>query len=125
MREWKGELVLITHDRAFMDGVVTHVMGIHRNGIRKIAGSTHKLYQQILQEEEVYEKTRVNDERKRKDLEQFINRFRAQATRARAVQSRIKAQSKDKWQGKARSSQGARFPVPCRAHEREVAHGGA
>jgi len=90
LREWKGQLILITHDRAFMDSVVTHVMGIHRKGIRKIAGSTHKLYSQILQEEEVYEKTRLNDERKRREIEQFINRFRAQATRARAVQSKIR-----------------------------------
>ncbi len=96
LRQWKHELILITHDRAFMDSVATHVMAIHRQGIRKVEGSTHKLYQQILQEEEVYEKTRVNDERKRRDLEQFINRFRAQATRARAVQSRIKALEKKK-----------------------------
>jgi ATP-binding cassette subfamily F protein 3 len=90
LRGWKAELILITHDRAFMDGVTTHVMAIHRKGIRKIAGSTQKLYRQILQEEEVYEKTRINDERKRKELEQFINRFRAQATRAGSVQSKIK-----------------------------------
>ncbi len=88
---WRGELILITHDRDFMDGVSTHTMGIHRNKIRKIAGSTHKLYQQILMEEEVHEQTRINEEKRRKDVEQFINRFRAQATRARAVQSRIKA----------------------------------
>jgi ATP-binding cassette, subfamily F, member 3 len=94
LTQWKTELILITHDRAFMDSVVTHVIGIHRQGIRKIAGSTHKLYQQILQEEEVYEKTRLNDEKKRKDLEQFINRFRAQATRAKAVQSRIRSLEK-------------------------------
>jgi ATP-binding cassette, subfamily F, member 3 len=94
LTQWKGELVLITHDRAFMDTVVTHVIGIHRQGVRKIAGSTHKLYQQILQEEEIYEKTRLNDEKKRKDLEQFINRFRAQATRAKAVQSRIRTLEK-------------------------------
>ncbi len=42
-------------------------------------------------EEEVYEQTRINDEKRRKEVEQFINRFRAQATRARAVQSKIKA----------------------------------
>ncbi len=90
LREWKGELILITHDREFMDSVTTHTMGIHRNKIRKIPGSTHKLYQQILAEEEVYEKTRLNEEKKRRDIEQFINRFRAQATRARAVQSKIK-----------------------------------
>ncbi len=91
---WKRELILITHDRAFMDSVTTHTMAIHRFAFRKMEGSTHKLYQQILQEEEVYEQTRVNEEKKRKEIEQFVNRFRAQATRARAVQSRIKALEK-------------------------------
>ena len=94
LKSWRGELILITHDRDFMDGVTTHTMGIHRNKIRKIAGPTHKLYQQILMEEEVYEQTRINEEKRRKEVEQFINRFRAQATRARAVQSKIKALQK-------------------------------
>ncbi len=90
LRAWKNEIILVTHDRAFMDKVATHTMGIHRKKIRKVAGSTEKLYQQIIHEEEIYEKTRINDERKRKEIEQFINRFRAQATRAKAVQSRIR-----------------------------------
>ncbi len=94
LREWKSELILITHDRAFMDGVTTHTMGIHRGSIRKVPGPTSKLYEQIMIEEEVYEKTRVHEERRRKELEEFINRFRAQATRARAVQSRIRALQK-------------------------------
>ena len=94
LKGWKGELILITHDREFMDSVTTHTMGIHRNKMRKIAGPTHKLYQQILMEEEVYEQTRMNEDKKRKETEQFINRFRAQATRARAVQSKIKALQK-------------------------------
>ena len=97
LREWKGELILITHDREFMDGVTTHTMGIHRQKIRKIAGPTHKLYGQILMEEEVYEQTRINEEKKRKEVEQFINRFRAQANRASLVQSKIKSlQRKDR-----------------------------
>ena len=91
LRSWKGELILITHDRDFMDGVTTHTMGIHRSKIRKIQGPTQKLSQQILMEEEVYEQTRLNEEKRRREVEQFINRFRAQATRARAVQSKIKA----------------------------------
>jgi len=94
LRDWKNELILITHDRDFMDSVTTHTMGIHRTKIRKIAGPTHKLYDQILQDEEVYEQTRINEEKKRKEAEGFINRFRAQANRARAVQSRIKALEK-------------------------------
>jgi ATP-binding cassette subfamily F protein 3 len=94
LQGWKGELILITHDREFMDSVTTHTMGIHRCRIKKVAGTTEKLYDQILLEEEVYEKTRMNDEKKRKETEQFINRFRAQANKARAVQSRIKALQK-------------------------------
>ncbi|MDX1765184.1 MAG: ABC-F family ATP-binding cassette domain-containing protein, partial [bacterium] len=91
LQNWKEELILITHDRDFMDQVTTHTLGIHRCQVRKIAGPTWKLYVQLALEEEVHEKTRVRDEKKRKEAEQFINRFRAQATRARAVQSRIKA----------------------------------
>jgi ATP-binding cassette subfamily F protein 3 len=91
LRAWKGELVLITHDRDFMDSVTTHTMIVHRCKLRKIQGPTQKLFDQILLEEEVHEKTRINDEKKRKDVEQFINRFRAQANKAKAVQSRIKA----------------------------------
>ncbi len=87
---WRHELMLITHDRTFMDAVTTHTLGIHRSRCRKIAGPTAKLYQQLAQEEEIHEQTRVNEEKKRKETEQFINRFRAKATKARAVQSRVK-----------------------------------
>lgn len=94
LRSWRNELIIITHDRDFMDSVTTHTMIIHRCKMRKVAGGTQKLYDQILLEEEIHEKTRQNDEKKRKEAEQFINRFRAQATKARAVQSRIKALEK-------------------------------
>jgi len=94
LRNWKNEFVIITHDRNFMDRVTTHTMGIHRFKVKKIEGPTEKLYQQIIQEEEIYEKTRINDAKKRKEAEEFINRFRAQANKAKAVQSRIKALGK-------------------------------
>lgn len=94
LRNWKGEMMIITHDRDFMDSVSTHTMAIHRRKVRKVAGSTEKLYMQILQDEEVYELTRQNEEKKRKETEKFINRFRASATKASAVQSRVKALAK-------------------------------
>jgi ATP-binding cassette subfamily F protein 3 len=100
LRAWRNELIIITHDRDFMDSVTTHTMIIHRCKVRKIAGGTQKLYDQILLEEEIYEKTRQNDEKKRKEVEQFINRFRAQATKASAVQSRIKALARHEKLGK-------------------------
>jgi ATP-binding cassette subfamily F protein 3 len=90
LNQWKNELMLITHDRSFMDRVVTHTVAIHRRKAKKIQGDTTKIYDQILTEEEVYEKTRANDERKRKEIERFIERFRAKNSLATRVQSRIK-----------------------------------
>jgi ATP-binding cassette subfamily F protein 3 len=94
LQSWPRELMLITHDRSFMDAVVTHTLGIHRKKLRKIAGNTEKYYAQVAQDEEVYEKTRLNDERKRREIEQFISRFRAKARLANLVQSRIKTLEK-------------------------------
>jgi ATP-binding cassette subfamily F protein 3 len=91
---WPRELMVITHDRSFMDKVVTHILGIHRRKIRKIPGDTGKFYEQIAQDEEVYEKTRQNDERRRKEIELFISRFRAKARLANMVQSRVKTLSR-------------------------------
>ncbi|MGB8951441.1 MAG: ABC-F family ATP-binding cassette domain-containing protein [Candidatus Aminicenantales bacterium] len=91
---WPGELMLITHDRGFMDRVVTHTLAIHRRKVRKIAGDTGKLYAQIALQEETYEKTRINDERKRKEIEDFISKFRAKAQLVGLVQSRKKTLAK-------------------------------
>ena len=94
LNAWSHELILITHDRSFMDQVVTHIVGIHRQRLRKIKGQTQKYYSQIAQDEEIYEKTRINDERRRREIEQFITRFRAKARLANLVQSRIKLLTK-------------------------------
>jgi len=90
LNQWKSELMLITHDRSFMDNVITHTVAIHRRRAKKILGDTTKIYEQIIQEEEIYEKTRMNDDRKRREVERFIERFRAKNTMASRVQSRIK-----------------------------------
>jgi len=94
LRSWPREILLVTHDRSFMDSVVTHIAGIHRKVIRKIEGITDKYYEQIVQDEEVYEKTRVNDDKRRREMETFITRFRAKARLAGMVQSRVKSLAK-------------------------------
>ncbi|MDR2395499.1 MAG: ATP-binding cassette domain-containing protein [Endomicrobium sp.] len=91
---WQGELMLITHDRNFMDACITHCVAIHRTKARKVEGTTYKLYEQLAKEEEIYEKTRVNIEKKKKQTELFIRRFRAKARLAGMVQSRIKSLEK-------------------------------
>ena len=90
LQNWPHEIMLITHDRGFMDKLVTHTMGIHRRTVHKIEGNTAKYYDQIAQDEAVYEKTRMKDARRRKEIEQFITRFRAKARQANLVQSRMK-----------------------------------
>ena len=91
---WPHEVMLITHNRSFMDNLVTHIIGINRKQLRKIAGDTGKYYNQIAQEEEIYEKTRLKDERRQKEIRQFITRFRAKARLANMVQSRVKTLAK-------------------------------
>lgn len=91
LNAWKNEIIIISHDREFMDAVTTHTMLIRRNQLKKIPGGTEKLYTQVAQDEEIYEKTRVNEDKKRKEIQLFIDRFRAQAAKATLVQSKVKA----------------------------------
>ena len=94
LREWKGELMLISHDRSFMDSVTQSILGIHRSRIRKIPGKTDALYHQIALEEELHEKSRLNFEKQERKMEDFISRFRAKARQANLVQSRIRTLEK-------------------------------
>jgi len=94
LQRWGNELMIITHDRDFMNSITTHTVAIHRQKIKKVEGDTIKLFEQIALEEEVYEKTRSKEQKKREETMEFINRFRASAARASLVQSRVKALEK-------------------------------
>ncbi len=96
LASWQREMLLVTHDRNFMNRVVTHVAGVHRTKIRKVKGDTDKYYGRIVQDEEIYEKTRLNEEKREKEIQAFITRFRAKARLANLVQSRVKTLNKSK-----------------------------
>jgi len=115
---WKGEMLLITHDRSFMDYVCTSILAIHRRVFRKMQGNTAKLFEQIEIEEDVHEKTRENEARKRKKQEIFITRFRAKARMAGMVQSRVKALEKKTVQDKLEILENLEFNF--RHHEFEA-----
>ena len=87
LNKWPGEMILITHDRDFMDKVTTHTLGLHRKKTKKVKGDTIKFYEMIIQEEETYEQTRVNLENKRKEMQNLVDRFRAKASKASMAQS--------------------------------------
>jgi ATP-binding cassette subfamily F protein 3 len=94
LKEWSGEFILISHDREFLDSVSTHTMGIHRQKVSKIKGNTIDFYEQIMQREEIHEKTRINLEKKREHLQGFIDRFGAKASKATQAQSKQKMLSR-------------------------------
>lgn len=90
LQQWKGEFILISHDREFMDNVTTHTMGIHRQKICKVKGDTIAFFDKILYEEELHEKARINFEKKREHSESYIKRFGAKASKASQARSRQK-----------------------------------
>jgi ATP-binding cassette subfamily F protein 3 len=94
LQQWRGELLLVSHDREFLDSITTHTIGIHRNSVRKIEGKTIDFLSTVLLEEEVYERTRINQEKKRAHLQSFVDRFGAKATKAAQAQSRKKLLSR-------------------------------
>lgn len=91
LRQWPGEMIVISHDRAFLDSVSTHTMGFHRGKLYRIEGGSQPFYDHILQVEEIHEKTRQKIERQKQQAEDFIRRFGAKATKAKQAQSRKKA----------------------------------
>lgn len=90
IRAFEGEVILITHDRDFMDSVTTHTMGLRRRNISIIKGNTHKYYELMAQEDELYVKTKANHDKKRAELEDFVARNKARASTATLAQSKQK-----------------------------------
>ncbi|MDX9756488.1 MAG: ABC-F family ATP-binding cassette domain-containing protein [Sulfurimonas sp.] len=90
LKAFEGEVILITHDRDFMDAVVTHTMGIVRKNLRIIAGDTHKYYEQLRSSDELHEKQKISQDKKVKELEDFIARNKARASTAALAQSKVK-----------------------------------
>lgn len=90
LNDWRGELILITHDRNFMDSIISHTLIIHRNEFKKIPGNTQGIKEKIAAEEEIYEKTRINEDKKRQKTQDWIDRFGSKASQASRVQSRVK-----------------------------------
>ena len=90
LRSFDGEVILITHDRDFMDSISTHTMGIVRKSLSLIPGNTHKFYEQLKSNDEHYEKQKIAQDKKRKELEEFIAKNKTRASTAALAQSKIK-----------------------------------
>ncbi len=90
IRAFEGEVILITHDRDFMDSVSTHTMGLRRRNVSIIKGGSAKYYEMMAQEDELYVKTKINHDKKREELIDFVARNKARASTAVMAQSKQK-----------------------------------
>ena len=90
LRAFEGEVILITHNRDFMDSVCTHTMGLVRKKIEIIQGNTHKFYEQLASNDELYAKQKIAQDKKVKELEEFIAKNKARASTAALAQSKVK-----------------------------------
>jgi ATP-binding cassette subfamily F protein 3 len=90
LHECKSALLLVCHDRVFLNRHIERVVGFEPEGVRSYRGNYDDYKVQRAQEEEVLEASARNRDREVKELERFVERFRAKATKARQAQSRTR-----------------------------------
>ncbi|HEX2675260.1 MAG TPA: ABC-F family ATP-binding cassette domain-containing protein [Polyangiales bacterium] len=94
MKAYQRAFILICHDREFLNEQIERIVSFEVEGVRTYSGN-YERYLKLREEEEIIlENKAKNIAREREQTERFINRFRAQANKARAVQSRVKALDK-------------------------------
>ncbi|QQG28092.1 ABC transporter ATP-binding protein [Pectobacterium carotovorum] len=90
LKNYAGTLVLISHDRDFLDPVVTKILHIEQQSLNEYTGNYSSFERQratrLAQQQSLYE----HQQERVAHLQHYIDRFRAQATKAKQAQSRIK-----------------------------------
>jgi len=117
---YKGTLIFTSHDRDFINQVVTRVIEIDAAKLVKYNGNYEYYLKEKDNREVILLAARKNQERKVEQTQKFINRFRATASRARLVQSKIKALDKMEKVTAPKKTKHVRFcfPQPLRSgHE--------
>jgi len=90
LKRYGGTLLIIAHDRDFLDGVVNVVVNIDNRKLRRTSGNYSDFERQRAAAVVLAAVQYQKQQRERAHLESFINRFRAKATKARQAQSRMK-----------------------------------
>ncbi|MGM0624986.1 MAG: ABC-F family ATP-binding cassette domain-containing protein [Bacteroidota bacterium] len=88
--DYPGAVVLISHDRLFLDNVTSRTLEIDKGKLYDYPASYTRYLEMRKERIALQEASRKNQEKQIEEAEQFIERFRYKATKARQVQSRIK-----------------------------------
>jgi ATP-binding cassette subfamily F protein 3 len=90
LRRYPRTLMVISHDREFLDGTVDHVLHLEQGVARLYAGNYSDFERQRAERLHQQQAAFAKEQAERAHLQSFIDRFRAKATKARQAQSRIK-----------------------------------
>ena len=91
LQSYRGTLLLISHDRDFLDAIVNHIAHIEQQTLTLYRGGYSDFERQRAEKLALQQAMFEKQQRKVAHLHSYIDRFRAQATKARQAQSRIKA----------------------------------
>ena len=105
-------LFLVSHDREFLNEQVNRIVSFEPEGVRVYRGNYEEYLRQREEEREVLENRAKNLEREKAHLEQFVRRFRAKASKAAQVQSRVRQLEKMETVQLHRAARQARFFFP-------------
>jgi len=94
LKAYAGTLIVISHDRDFLDAVVKTILHIDQQKLRRYTGDYSSFEQQRAQAVVLAAAQHEKQQRERAHLQSFIDRFRAKATKARQAQSRMKMLAK-------------------------------
>ena len=106
-------LFLVSHDREFLNEQVNRVVSFEPEGVRTFRGNYEKYLSQREDERQLLENRAKNLEKEREHLEQFVRRFRAKASKAAQVQSRVRQLEKMDSVELHRAARQVRFSFPA------------
>ncbi|MBO3697643.1 ABC-F family ATP-binding cassette domain-containing protein [Roseivirga sp. E12] len=94
LRNYEGAIIVVSHDRQFLDNVITSTVEVARQSLTHYAGNYSFYLKEKTLREEIQKNAFENQQQAIKQTERFVERFRSKATKARQVQSRVKALEK-------------------------------
>jgi ATP-binding cassette subfamily F protein 3 len=112
LRDYKGAIILVCHDRDFLNRQIQRVISFEPEGMKTYKGNYDKYLKAREEEIKGLEARAKNQEQKIKEAKRFIERFRAKATKARQAQSKIKLLKKVELVESQRKEKSIRFSFP-------------
>ncbi|MCE3608425.1 ATP-binding cassette domain-containing protein [Massilia sp. P8910] len=94
LKRYAGTLIIISHDRDFLDEIVNVIVHIDERRLKRYSGNYSGFERQRAAQMILAAGALAKQQRQRAHLESFVNRFKAQASKARQAQSRMKALEK-------------------------------